>query len=142
MRLLIVNGDDFGLSGGVNAGILEAHTNGILTSTSLMVLADAAAEAAQEARHHPDLAVGLHFVEDGSADLDDPAQATRSFGEQLERFRELVGRDPTHADSHHHVHTQNERMPTFRAAVAPLGVPALGSPARGVPAPGVPALVP
>jgi predicted glycoside hydrolase/deacetylase ChbG (UPF0249 family) len=123
MRLLIVNGDDFGMARGVNEGIIKAHATGILTSTSLMVLAPAAAEGAALADAHPTLSVGLHFVEDGSADLDDPAQAERAFSLQLQRFRELMGRDPTHVDSHHHVHSQNGRMATFKALVEPLGVP-------------------
>jgi predicted glycoside hydrolase/deacetylase ChbG (UPF0249 family) len=123
MRLLIVNGDDFGLARGVNDGIIEAHTNGILTSTSLMVLAPAASQAAALAHTHPKLSVGLHFVEDGASDLDDPSQAERSFHAQLEGFRELIGRDPTHVDSHHHVHVQNGRIGIFRALVEPLGIP-------------------
>jgi predicted glycoside hydrolase/deacetylase ChbG (UPF0249 family) len=126
VRFLVVNADDFGLSPGVNEGILEAHTRGILTSTSLMVLRPAAAEAGRLAREAPRLSVGLHFEEDGSADLDRAAQAGRAFGDQLERFRGLVGRDPTHVDSHHHVHTQFARMTTFRELVAPLGVPLRG----------------
>jgi predicted glycoside hydrolase/deacetylase ChbG (UPF0249 family) len=102
VRLLIVNGDDFGLSAGVNEGIIEAHASGILTSTSLMVRAPAAEQAAHAARDHPELSVGLHFVEDDRADLD----------------------DPTHVDSHHHVHS--ERMATFSQLVRPLGVPLRG----------------
>lgn len=123
MRLLIVNGDDFGMARGVNEGIIEAHTGGILTSTSLMVLAPAATEAAALGRAHPALSVGLHFVEDGSFDLDRESQAARAFEEQLERFRELMGRDPTHVDSHHHVHSEGRRIKTFKALVDPLGVP-------------------
>jgi predicted glycoside hydrolase/deacetylase ChbG (UPF0249 family) len=123
VRRLIVNGDDFGLAGGVNEGIIEAHVNGILTSTSLMVQAPAAAEAAQLALSHPEMSVGLHFVEDKGADLDDPAQAARAFHRQLERFRELMGRDPTHVDSHHHVHREGRRIKSFEALVDPLGVP-------------------
>ena len=34
---LIVNADDFGLTRSVNYGILDAHLNGIVTSTTLMV---------------------------------------------------------------------------------------------------------
>lgn len=123
MRRLVVNGDDFGLSPGVNEGIIEAHTNGILTSTSMMVRERAAGEAAQLARDHPALSVGLHFVEPDEIDLDDPRQAERAFTEQLERFRELIGRNPTHVDSHHHVHASGNRMEVFRRFVAPLGVP-------------------
>jgi predicted glycoside hydrolase/deacetylase ChbG (UPF0249 family) len=123
MRLLIINADDFGLARGVNEGVVEAHTDGILTSASLMVLTPGASEAAALAAAHTELSVGLHFDEDGSADLDEPAQAARSFQAQLDRFRELVGRDPTHIDSHHHVHAQHERMATFKSLVEPLDIP-------------------
>ncbi|MBV9415524.1 MAG: ChbG/HpnK family deacetylase [Solirubrobacterales bacterium] len=123
MRLLVVNGDDFGLSAGVTEGILEAHINGVLTSTSLMVLAPAAREGAEAAAAHPKLSVGLHFTEDPDVDLDDSDQVRTAFERQLERFRGLLGRDPTHVDSHHHVHAEPDRMPIFRALVEPLGVP-------------------
>jgi chitin disaccharide deacetylase len=126
LRLLIVNADDFGLARGVNEGVIEAHTGGILTSTSLMVFAPAASEAAALARSHPGLSVGLHFAQDGTADLDDPVQAARSFHAQLERFRELIGRNPTHVDSHHHVHTENDRIGIFGALVEPLAAPLRG----------------
>jgi hopanoid biosynthesis associated protein HpnK len=59
---LIVSGDDFGAAPEVNAAIVRAHVEGILTSTSLMVTGDAAAEAVTLARAHPSLAVGLHLV--------------------------------------------------------------------------------
>lgn len=121
-RLLIVNADDFGLSDGVNEGIIEAHTNGVVTSASLMVERPAAEQAAELARRHPSLSVGLHF--DGDAlDLDDPAKAATAFSDQLERFRALLGQDPTHVDSHHHIHTENERLTIFSELVGPLGVP-------------------
>jgi predicted glycoside hydrolase/deacetylase ChbG (UPF0249 family) len=119
VRLLIVNGDDFGLARGVNQGIVEAHVGGILTSTSLMVLAPAATEAAALVRAHPELSVGLHVVEDDARSSIEP-----SFQAQLERFQELMGRDPTHVDSHHHVH--KGRMAAFKELVEPLGVPLRG----------------
>lgn len=61
-RRLIVSGDDFGAAPEVNAGVVHAHRDGILTSTSLMVTGDAAAEAVALAHAHPGLAVGLHLV--------------------------------------------------------------------------------
>ena len=61
-RYLIVNGDDFGLSAQVNAGILYAHRNGILTNTSLMVAAPAWEEAVEIARSTASLGVGLHLT--------------------------------------------------------------------------------
>jgi hopanoid biosynthesis associated protein HpnK len=61
-KRLIVNGDDFGYSREVNAGIIRAHSEGILTSTSLMVAEAARDEAAALAKAHPALDVGLHLV--------------------------------------------------------------------------------
>jgi hopanoid biosynthesis associated protein HpnK len=61
-RRLIVSGDDFGAGPETNAGILRAHSQGILTSASLMVHGDAVDEAVDIARSHPTLAVGLHLV--------------------------------------------------------------------------------
>ena len=62
MSYLIINADDFGFSQGVNAAIIKAHEEGILTSTSLMVSGDAVQEAIALAKNHPQLAVGLHLV--------------------------------------------------------------------------------
>jgi len=62
MRALIVNADDFGLSPEVNAGVLRAHREGVLTSGSLMVGAVACDEAVAAANDHPALDVGLHLV--------------------------------------------------------------------------------
>jgi len=61
-RRLVVSGDDFGAAPEVNAGIVRAHRDGILTATSLMVTGEAAADAVTLARAHPRLAVGLHLV--------------------------------------------------------------------------------
>jgi predicted glycoside hydrolase/deacetylase ChbG (UPF0249 family) len=122
VRSLIINGDDLGLSPGVNDGILEAHTHGVLTSASLMVLAPAAEGAAELANAHPELSIGLHFVDD-SPQVDDAGYAAEAYNTQLERFRALMGRDPTHVDSHHHVHARGGRIPTFASLVEPLGVP-------------------
>jgi len=61
MRGLIVNADDFGLTPGVNRAIIEAHTQGIVTSATLMANMPALAEAVELAKAHPSLGVGLHF---------------------------------------------------------------------------------
>jgi hopanoid biosynthesis associated protein HpnK len=61
-RRLIVSADDFGMSAGVNAGVLRAHSEGVLTQASLMVSGAAAAEAVALALRTPSLAVGLHLV--------------------------------------------------------------------------------
>src|SRR5438270_5752644 len=61
-RQLIVNADDFGMSEAVNEAIIRAHRQGVLTSASLMVTGEAAAQAVQLAKENPGLAVGIHLV--------------------------------------------------------------------------------
>jgi hopanoid biosynthesis associated protein HpnK len=62
VRRLIVNADDFGLTAGVNRGIVEAHRTGIVTSTTLMANSAAFDDAVQLARSSPNLSVGCHVV--------------------------------------------------------------------------------
>jgi chitin disaccharide deacetylase len=61
-KRLIITGDDFGLTSRNNQGIIAAHKNRVLSSTSLMVGGDAVDEAVELARQHPTLAVGLHVA--------------------------------------------------------------------------------
>jgi chitin disaccharide deacetylase len=58
----ILNADDFGRTPSINAAIIKAHTEGVLTSCSLMVSGEAFEEAAHLAHEHPALGVGLHLV--------------------------------------------------------------------------------
>jgi chitin disaccharide deacetylase len=61
-RRLIVNADDFGRSHSINQAVAQAHTEGILTTASLMVNGPAAEEAMTIARQLPSLGVGLHLT--------------------------------------------------------------------------------
>jgi predicted glycoside hydrolase/deacetylase ChbG (UPF0249 family) len=135
-RRLIVNADDFGLSPGVNAGIIEAHKNGIVTSTSLMVHAPAAQAAAEIAVRNPELSVGIHldlgewrFVNGEwepvyeRAPLDDVTMLEREVEIQLEKFVALVGSSPTHIDSHQHAHRNEPLRSVVLGKSADLGVP-------------------
>jgi predicted glycoside hydrolase/deacetylase ChbG (UPF0249 family) len=106
VKRLIVNGDDYGASSGINRGVIEAYERGILTSASLMVDRPGAEEAAELALSHPGLGVGLHVVltrEDGKRVVP-PAVVGGEIERQLERFRTLLGRPPTHVDTHHNLH--------------------------------------
>src|SRR2546425_4133518 len=67
-RRLVVNADDFGLSAGVNRGVLEAHEAGVVSSVSVLVNAPGWTDAAQRLRDvgspplpPPGLGIGLHF---------------------------------------------------------------------------------
>lgn len=61
-KYVVVNADDFGYSDEINEAIIEAHRNGILSSTSLMVTAEKAKSAVKLAKENPSLGVGLHLV--------------------------------------------------------------------------------
>jgi predicted glycoside hydrolase/deacetylase ChbG (UPF0249 family) len=104
-RYLIVNADDLGMTSAVNEGIFAAHEEGIVTSASLMVSREAAPDAVEALAGHPDLAVGLHL------------EAGEDLRRQLDRFQQMTGRDPTHLDSHKHVHETDE---AFGAAAESL----------------------
>ena len=62
MPSLIVTGDDFGASLGVNSAIVRAYDEGILTGASLLVTGECASEAVVLARERPQLATGLHLA--------------------------------------------------------------------------------
>lgn len=71
MRRLIVNADDFGLTSGVNRGIVEAYERGIVTSTTLMACGAKFQEAVNSAARSPGLSVGCHaLLVDASPVLD------------------------------------------------------------------------
>jgi hopanoid biosynthesis associated protein HpnK len=62
VRRLIVNADDFGFTAGVNRAIVEAHTHGIVTSSTLMANGRAFEDAVRLAKSVPRLSVGCHVV--------------------------------------------------------------------------------
>lgn len=139
MRRLIINADDFGLTGSVNRGIVACHQAGVVTSTTLMVNTAAAAEAAALAGENPSLGVGLHLnlasgepalppeavpsLVDGNGRFPGLAGAVlrltagrvniqeleAEIGAQIEKCTRL-GVAPTHIDSHRHLHIHPRLM--------------------------------
>lgn len=132
-KVLVVNADDLGRSQGVNTGIAEAHELGVVTSASLMVRYPAASEAAEYARPRPSLSVGLHVdlgewtYRDGRGWVAlyevEPEAVRREVSEQLETFRAMLGRDPTHLDSHQHVHRDEPARAVLLALARALRIP-------------------
>lgn len=61
MKRVIVNADDFGMTPGINRGILETHGRGIVTATSMMATGSAFEEGIRLARENPSLDMGLHL---------------------------------------------------------------------------------
>jgi predicted glycoside hydrolase/deacetylase ChbG (UPF0249 family) len=135
-RYLIVNADDFGRSPGVNRGIMRTHQHGIVTSASLMVRWPAAVEAAVYARMHPTLSVGLHldlgewFYRNSNwdvlyqvVDLDDAFAVRQELTRQLDGFRNVMGREPSHIDSHQHLHQKQPVRTAALEAAHQFGIP-------------------
>jgi len=60
-RQIIINADDFGLCRGVNKAIVQAYTDGVLTSATIMANMPAAREAVYLAKKLPGLGVGVHL---------------------------------------------------------------------------------
>jgi len=131
LKRLIINADDFGFTRDVNAGIVHAHREGVLTSTTLMANGAAFEDAVRLAKETPSLDVGCHLVlVQGRSLLNG-----RAFPEKLSElylalarneldvyaeFRAQIekilgaGLRPTHLDSHKHTHIAPN---VFRAVV-------------------------
>ena len=126
MKYLVVNADDFGASRGINRGIIEAHRRGILTSTSLLVNTPWSEEAVEASRAAPQLSVGLH-IDAGQPRAEFSAGSPRVLREvlreQLSHFERILGRPPTHLDSHHNIHRDPRWRPHFLALAAEYRLP-------------------
>jgi predicted glycoside hydrolase/deacetylase ChbG (UPF0249 family) len=120
-KQLVVNADDFGFTPDVNAGIVEAHRNGILTATSLMANGDAFDDALRLARETPSLDIGCHLVLiQGRSLLTGRAlpktvpqlvaalarRELRVYDELAAQVRHIqrAGIRPSHMDTHKHTH--------------------------------------
>lgn len=157
-KIVIVNADDFGMSEGINRGILLAHTDGILGSASIVANGPAFEHAVRAALDTPSLDVGVHIcltgersvapagelrgLADGQGLLPETPRAftrgllARRLGigdvqteirAQIERVL-TAGIEPSHLDSHQHVHM----LPAVFAVVMDLareyGIPAIRVP--------------
>ena len=134
MKRLIVNADDLGRSAGVNAGIERAHRDGIVTAATLMVTGDAVDAVSALARRAPGLDIGVHltltfgrpvlpaarvrslvepaggfprapaaFLGAGRADKE---EALAEYRAQYARAAAVIGRAPSHLDTHHWLHDE------------------------------------
>lgn len=132
-RVLVVNADDFGFTRDVNAGIVSAHRNGILTATTLMANGDAFDDAVALAKENPGLDIGCHLVLVGGVSLATGRPLPPTVGSllrelalgRLEPYVELrlqverilaAGLTPSHLDTHKHTHL----LPPVLEAVARL----------------------
>jgi predicted glycoside hydrolase/deacetylase ChbG (UPF0249 family) len=127
-RQLAVNADDFGFTRDVNDGIVEAHRNGILTSTTIMANGREFDHAVALAKETPTLDIGVHCVLVGGEGQPATVGAlirAMAMGHvyAYEELRTQVlkvldaGLRVTHLDTHKHTHL----LPPVLDAVARLG---------------------
>jgi hopanoid biosynthesis associated protein HpnK len=157
VRRLIVNADDFGFTSGVNRAIVEAHTRGVVTSSTLMAKGMAFAEAAELAKTIPKLSVGCHVVLIDGEPVLEPEKvpsltASGKFRDGIKTFaaRALSGRMDageiaaeataqirkiqsagvavSHIDSHKHTHLFPQILRPVLQAAAECGVKAVRNP--------------
>ena len=150
MKRLIVNADDFGRTPGVNAGILEAHGAGFVTSATVMVLEPSAARGIREAAERgPKLSLGVHFTLTGGGPPAAPARSVPTLAPdgrfprtaedlprripeaevraelraQIDLFHLLARRPPSHLDSHHHAARHPDVAQAFAAVARERSLP-------------------
>lgn len=147
IKYLIVNADDFGLTGELSRAIVEAHRNGIVSSTTLLGnCADELLEQAHElSLQNPNLGIGAHLVlttrrpiieghktlVDGYGNfkrpghiVDDELSLDEVYAEwkaQLNRLSSCI--NLTHLDSHHHVHLKRRLFPVAQRLSKEFNLP-------------------
>ena len=152
MKQLILNADDFGMTRGVNEGIILAHRDGVLTSTTLMANGPEFDDAVSRAKLNPKLGVGCHLVLVGGPSvaprekISSLADATGNLPTSLAGLvgrlssgliritaieRELraqiekirsAGIEPTHLDTHKHTHAHPKVMEAVGRVAKELGI--------------------
>lgn len=157
MRRLIINADDFGFTSGVNRAIVKAHTDGVVTSTTLMANGPAFSEVPQIAKNLTGLSVGCHVVLiDGEPVLPsekvpsltesgrfrdglkgfaaravtwrlDAAQITAEAIAQIRKIQ-FAGLSISHFDTHKHTHLFPQVLRPLLRAAADCGVRAVRNP--------------
>ncbi|MGD0596005.1 MAG: ChbG/HpnK family deacetylase [Sedimentisphaerales bacterium] len=154
-RRLIINADDFGLCESVNKGIVEAHTEGVLISTTIMVNMPAAEQAVDLAKNLPSLGVGVHLnltagkplCQDNTVKLILDSQGHFALSPGKLALTSLItgkaraaietelafqiqwlidkGIKPTHLDSHKHIHSFPTIFPIVCRLAKRFGIPAI-----------------
>jgi len=157
VRRLIVNADDFGFTSGVNRAIVKAHTDGVVTSATLMANGPAFCEVKELAKQFPKLSIGCHVVLIDGEPLLPPARipsltqsgrfrddlktfAARAFTGQLDateiaaeataqiRRVQAAGMCLSHLDTHKHTHIFPKVFRPLLLAAAACGVRAVRNP--------------
>ncbi|HDG97268.1 MAG TPA: ChbG/HpnK family deacetylase [Desulfobacterales bacterium] len=104
MPRLLVDADDFGMSPGVNKGIIKAIQHGIVRNTGVMVNYEHANDARFLLREYPYVSLGIHFCIEDQQMIWGPIQKIeQELDAQVQRFISLVGSPPTYFNGHRNI---------------------------------------
>lgn len=143
---VIFNADDFGLTPGINLGIIAANQVGVVRSTTLMVGMTAEKQAIELAKNTPSLHVGIHLRFTTGVPLTSASSLTDQNGSffschqfrQKQHFSEqqitdeitaqieyflTTGIQLSHIDSHHHAHIHPQILPIVKDFARYYNVP-------------------
>jgi predicted glycoside hydrolase/deacetylase ChbG (UPF0249 family) len=146
---LIVNADDFNLTEGVSRGILRSHDLGIVTSTTVLINRPMPSRILKELKRRKAIGIGLHLnvtlgwplsrpreipslvVPGGSFKRRSELNLSRielrdiavEYDAQIRRFRRLLGRFPSHLDTHHHLHEHPRIFRVLSRLALKYGIP-------------------
>lgn len=141
----IINADDFGLTKGVNRGIMQAHHDGLVTSTTLMATGNAFDDAVALAKENPTLGIGVHLVlttqkpllsdhqtlvnEEGYfkyklETIDEKLSLEETYREWRAQIEKVKAYLPiTHFDSHHYMHFHEYLLPVAHQLAKEYQIP-------------------
>ncbi|HBF7900093.1 chitin disaccharide deacetylase [Clostridioides difficile] len=150
MTKIIINADDFGYCEAVNYGIISAHNNGIVRSTSMMANMPGVEHGVGLLKENKTLNCGVHMtlscgrpllsnlkaivdkdgffirrITDEIIEKMDCDEIYRELCAQIDRVKGL-GIDISHLDSHHHIHTLVSLKPVIEKIVTKYNLPIRG----------------
>ena len=139
-RCLIINADDFNLTPGVSRGILQAHDEGVVTSTTILINLPLEVKTVKSLKRRKKLGLGIHLNVTLAKPLHRPSKIPSLMGQegrfrrppdyfqktpriqevvkeyevQIQLFEKHFSKKPDHLDTHHHLHDH----PVFFKALA------------------------
>jgi predicted glycoside hydrolase/deacetylase ChbG (UPF0249 family) len=152
MKTLVINADDFGYCPKRNQGIIDCYLKNAITNATLLVNALYVEHAVDLAlKHGLPLGLHFNITEGkpvssierinsiidsknglflGKFGLREALLNNKTNQEhilielnaQIDRFKQLTGKNPTHVDGHHHIHVHSQVVKVFASVLSQQGI--------------------